>query len=186
MAFEIEIKLRLPDKLGKIRNILRKQGFRIAKRRSLETNVLFDNLKHALGKSGKLIRIRRVVGHGLLTFKGPALKGKHKKREEIELDLADPDRLEVILDQIGFHPVFRYEKYRTEYALPASTGMVMLDETPIGNFLEIEGSASWIDRTSKLLGFKHADYLKASYGSLYRTYCREKGKRPKDMLFRLR
>lgn len=183
MALEIEIKLRLPDKLSKIRRILRERGFRVAKRRSLETNVLFDSVKHSLRKHGKLLRIRRVRGHGLLTFKGPSMRGKHKKREEIELDLADPDRLDVILDQIGLHPVFRYEKYRTEYSIRSSTGKVMLDETPIGNFLEIEGSASWIDRTAKLLGFKHADYLKASYGALYRAYCREKGKRPKDMLF---
>jgi len=184
MALEIEIKLRLPDSLGKIRRILREQGFRIVKRRSLETNVLFDNVKHSLRKHGKLIRIRRVGGHSLLTFKGPSMRSKHKKREEIEIDFPDADRLQEILDQIGFHPVFRYEKYRTEYAAHSATGKVMLDETPIGNFLEIEGSASWIDRTSKLLGFKHADYLKASYGYLYRAYCREHGKRVKDMLFR--
>jgi adenylate cyclase class 2 len=184
MAFEIEIKLRLPERLVKIRRILRGQGFRIVKRRSLETNVLFDNIKHSLGKHGKLIRIRRVGGHSILTFKGPPMRGKHKKREEIEIDFPDPDRLQEILDKIGFHPMFRYEKYRTEYSKRSTAGKIMLDETPIGNFLEIEGSASWIDRTSKLLGFKHSDYLKASYGSLYRAYCREQGKRVKDMLFR--
>jgi adenylate cyclase class 2 len=184
MALEIEIKLRLPGKLGKIRRILRARGFRIVKRRSLETNVLFDTIKRSLGKHGRLIRIRRVGGNSLLTFKGPSMRSKHKKREEIEIEFPDPDRLQDILDKIGFHPVFRYEKYRTEYSAHSNTGKIMLDETPIGNFLEIEGNASWIDRTSTLLGFKHADYLKASYGSLYRTYCREQGKRVKDMLFR--
>jgi len=183
MALEIEIKLRLPDKLAKIRRILREHGFRVMKRRSLETNVLFDNIKHSLRKQGKLIRIRRVRGQGLLTFKGPSMRSKHKKREEIEIDFPDPDRLQEILDKIGFHPVFRYEKYRTEYSARSAAGTIMLDETPIGNFLEIEGSPSWIDRTAKLLGFKHSDYLKASYGSLYRTYCREQGKRVKDMFF---
>src|ERR1700687_5823143 len=114
MAFEIEIKLRLPDGLSKIRRILRERRFRIVKRRSLETNVLFDNVKHSLGKHGKLIRIRRVGGQGLLTYKGPPMRGKHKKREEIEIDLADPDQLQEIIEKIGFHSVFRYEKYRTE------------------------------------------------------------------------
>ena len=103
MALEIEIKLRLPDKLSKIRRILREHGFRVVKRRSLETNVLFDSLKHSLRKHGKLLRIRRVRGHGLLTFKGPSIESKHKKREEIELDLMAPDRLEVILNQISLH-----------------------------------------------------------------------------------
>jgi adenylate cyclase class 2 len=184
MALEIEIKLRLPDGLGKIRRVLREQGFRIAKRRSLETNVLFDSIKYSLRKHGKLIRIRRVGRYSLLTFKGPSMRSKHKKREEIEIEFPEPQRLQEIFDKIGFHPVFRYEKYRTEYSARSSSGKIMLDETPIGNFLEIEGSPSWIDRTSKLLGFKHADYLKASYGSLYRAYCRENGKRIKDMLFR--
>ncbi|HEY6392057.1 MAG TPA: class IV adenylate cyclase [Bryobacteraceae bacterium] len=186
MAFEIEIKLRLPESLAKIRRILREQGFRVVKRRSFETNVLFDNAKHSLRRHGKLIRIRRVGGRGLLTFKGPSLRSRHKKREEIEIeiDFPEPDRLQEIFDKIGFHPVFRYEKYRTEYAARSADGKIMLDETPIGNFLEIEGSASWIDRTSKLLGFKHSDYLKASYGYLYRTYRRGQGKRVKDMLFR--
>jgi adenylate cyclase, class 2 len=184
MALEIEIKLRLPKKLEKIRRILHEHGFRVVKRRALESNVLFDTIKHSLGKHGKLIRIRRVGVNGLLTYKGPSIAGKHKKREEIEMELEDPERLHVILDQIGLHPVFSYQKYRTEYAKRSSPGMVMLDETPIGNFLEIEGTEPWIDRTAELLGFRHADYLTASYGYLYRAYCREKGKRPKDMLFR--
>src|SRR5882762_7714567 len=184
MALEIEIKLRLPDRLGKIRRILREQGFRIVERRSLETNVLFDNIKHPLRKHGKRIRIRRVGRCSLLTFKGPSMRSKHKKREEIEIEFPEPDRLQEIFDKIGFHPVFRYEKYRTEYSARSSAGTIMLDETPIGNFLEIEGSPSWIDRTSKLLGFKHADYIKASYGYLYRAYCREQGKHAKDMRFR--
>src|SRR5882757_2021967 len=101
MAFEIEIKLRLPDNLRKIRKILREQGFRILKRRSLETNVLFDSIKRSLGKLGKLIRIRRVGGNSLLTFKGPSMRSKHKKREEIEIEFPEPDKLQEIFDKIG-------------------------------------------------------------------------------------
>ena len=39
---------------------------------------------------------------------------------------------------------FKYEKYRTEFA-DAAGGTVTFDETPIGNFLELEGSGAWID-----------------------------------------
>src|SRR5258707_13616810 len=109
MALEIEIKLRLPDKLAKVRRTLREHGFRVVQRRSLENNVLFDNIKHSLRKHGKLIRIRRVRGHGLLTFKGPSMRSKHKKREEIEIEFPDPDRLQEIVDKIGLDSVFRYE-----------------------------------------------------------------------------
>ena len=92
--------------------------------------------------------------------------------------------MERIFAHIGYHPVFRYEKFRTEYAKPRTPGKVLLDETPIGNFLEIEGSPRWIDRTARLLGFSHADYINRSYGYLYLAYCRERRIRPGDVLFK--
>jgi adenylate cyclase class 2 len=183
LKFEIEIKLRLPNKLGKIRQALRDLGFRIAKHRALESNVLFDNSKRALRRHGKLIRVRKTGPTTVLTFKGPSQPGKYKKRQEIEIDLPDATGLDEILTHIGYHPVFRYEKFRTEYARPSNSGKVLVDETPIGNFLEIEGSPRWIDQTARLLGFANADYITRSYGYLYLAYCRERRTRPKDMLF---
>jgi adenylate cyclase class 2 len=183
VKFEIEIKLRLPEKLEKIRRTLREQGFRISKSRAHEYNVLFDTPKQLLRSHGKLIRVRRVGAHSLLTYKGPSEMGRYKKRREIETTFPDAYALEQILNEIGYHPIFRYEKYRTEFAKAPGTGKVMLDETPIGNFIEIEGSPRWIDRTAKLLGFFTADYITRSYGYLYLAYCRERRTRPKDMLF---
>jgi adenylate cyclase class 2 len=183
LNFEIEIKLRLPEKLEKIRRTLRERGFRVAKGRILESNVLFDNSKRTLRKHGKLIRLRRAGPHRLLTYKGPAEQSRYKKRLEIEIDFNGGVGLDEILTHLGYRPVFRYEKYRTEYARPRVDGKVLLDETPIGNFLEIEGSPRWIDRTARLLGFSEADYITRSYGYLYLAYCRERRLRPKDMLF---
>jgi adenylate cyclase class 2 len=95
--------------------------------------------------------------------------------------------MEAILTQLGYRPVFRYEKFRTEYTKRAGNGgKVLLDETPIGNFLEIEGSPRWIDRSARLLGFSSDEYITRSYGYLYLAYCREKRIRPKDMLFKTR
>ena len=183
MKFEIEIKLRLPPDVSKIRHTLRRLGFRIAKPRSHETNVLFDNPKDSLGKQGKLIRIRRFGGDTLLTYKGPSAGTRYKKRHELEVHLSDPSVLEEIFKQIGYQPVFRYEKFRTEYVKPLRAGKVLLDETPVGNFLELEGSPRWIDRTARLLGFSSGDYITGSYGYLHLVYCRERGIQPKDMLF---
>jgi len=61
---------------------------------------------------------------------------------------------------------------------------VLLDETPIGNFLELEGSPTWIDRTARKLGFSVKDYISRSYGYLYLAYCRERRIRPKNMVFK--
>src|ERR1700690_657914 len=108
--FEIEIKLRLPPDVSKIRSTLRKQGFRIAKSRSHETNVLFDNPKDSLGKQGKLIRIRRVGKETVLTYKGPSKSSRYKKRHELEVNLSDASIAEDILQRIGYQPLYRYEK----------------------------------------------------------------------------
>jgi adenylate cyclase class 2 len=183
LKLEIEIKLRLAGNVTKIRETLVQLGFRITKRRALESNILFDNTKRSLRKHGKLIRVRLTDGHRKLTFKGPSRPGKYKKRLEIEFDLPDRPFMESIFTHMGYHPVFRYEKYRAEYSKPRGLGKVLLDETPIGNFLELEGPPRWIDQTARLLGYSHKDYITRSYGYLYLAFCRERRIRPKDMLF---
>ena len=184
MKIEIEIKLRLPEDLAEIRGLLRKLGFRVHKRREFESNALFDNIKRTLRKHGKLLRVRKAGAHGLLTFKGPSEPSQYKKRMETETHLRDSEVMEGILVHLGYHPVFRYEKYRTEYAAASGGGMVLLDETPIGNFLELEGSPRWIDKTARALGFSKSDYINRSYGYLYLAHCRERRVRPKNMVFK--
>jgi adenylate cyclase class 2 len=183
VSFEIEIKLRLPPDISKIRRTLRKLGFRVSQPRSHETNVLFDSPNNPLGKQGKLIRIRRVGPHTLLTYKGPSKSVRYKKRQELEVYLSDANVAEEIFEKIGYQQVFRYEKFRTEYVNRDEPGKVLLDETPVGNFLELEGAPRWIGRTARLLGFSLTDYITGSYGYLYAMYCREHGIRPKNMLF---
>jgi adenylate cyclase class 2 len=184
LKVEIEIKLRLRGRFAEVHKDLREAGFHIRKRRVFESNVLFDNIKRTLRKHGKLVRVRRVGARGLLTFKGPSEQGRYKKRLETETPLHDCDAVEAILAHLGYHPVFRYEKFRTEYAARTGNGKVLLDETPIGNFLELEGSPGWIDRTARALGFSPSDYINRSYGYLYLAYCRERRIRPKDMIFK--
>ena len=183
MTFEIEIKLRLPGNLGKIRRALRDHGFRVSRSRLHEYNVLLDTSSRVLRSHGKLIRLRRVGTHTLLTYKGPSEQGRYKKRHEIEVVLPDAFRVEQIFQELGYHPIFRYEKFRTEYAKAPATGKVLVDETPIGNYLEIEGSPRWIDNTARLLGFSAGDYITRSYGYLYLAYCRERRISPDNMLF---
>ena len=61
--------------------------------------------------------------------------------------------------------------------------MATLDETPIGMFMELEGTPTWIDRTARKLGFGQPDYITASYGRLYLDWCREHGVKPGNMVF---
>lgn len=177
---EVEIKLCLGSVAeGRLR--LRKAGFRVARRRVLEQNVVFDTPGQALRRRGVALRLRTSGARSLVTFKGPAERGKHKIRKEIEFELprgGGPGLIQV-LEALGYRPAFRYEKYRTEFVLATGAGRAMLDETPVGIFMELEGSPRWIDRTARCLGFHEADYITASYAELHRSA----GAGPRDMLF---
>ena len=112
---------------------------------------------------------------GILTYKGAPAAGKYKDREELEVGVSDPRKLSDMLTRLDFIPTFRYEKFRTEYHRPGEAGVATLDETPIGVYLELEGTPGWIDRSAKRLGFAASDYSTASYYGLYAHYCRLNG-----------
>jgi adenylate cyclase, class 2 len=180
---EIEIKLRIDSVAATRRLLVRRLGFSIVKPRVFEINTIFDTAAGTLRRGRKLLRLRQAGARHTLAFKAPPNLGRYKSREELECDVSDTVSMWRILERLGYAPVFRYEKYRTEYAEPDAAGTVMLDETPIGAFLELEGSPRWIDRTARALGFSRDGYIKASYGELYLEHCRGKSVKPSDMVF---
>ena len=183
MNLETEIKLSIPNGLPAMRRAMKALNFKLVSGRVFEKNVLFDTLDLQLRGRGEMVRIRRVRRLSILTFKGPSIPGPHKSREELELQIADPDTMELILARLRLFPVFRYEKFREEYMRAGRNGTITLDQTPIGNFLELEGRPRWIDKTARELGFPGSAYITNSYGSLYLAYCRERGLVPSDMTF---
>jgi adenylate cyclase class 2 len=179
---EVEVKIRIRD-VAATRRLLRRNGFLVERRRVFEANEVFDTAESTLRATRRLLRLRRTGSQVLLTFKDKPVIGKHKIREEIELTLSDSTAFAEILHRLGFETAFRYEKFRTEFARPSDSGLVLLDETPIGNFLEIEGPAGWIDRTAAMLGFSEEEYITSSYASLYLSHCAERGIPPLHMVF---
>ena len=83
---------------------------------------------------------------------------------------------------LGFTPNFRYEKYRAEWS--DGRGHVVVDETPIGNFGEIEGPPRWIDRTARQLGIEPAQYLTANYIGLFFEWKRRNRSPAREMTFK--
>lgn len=216
MARETEIKLRVHDAKRLLRK-LKTLGARPANGgtgRVHEWNVIFDTPQGGLAKHGQLLRIRVETPQSgkkkpsksgkriILTFKEPAVRpedaavptgkmapaGRHKVREEIEVEVADAVTLARIFEGLGMRGWFRYEKYRTTFKLPGSAHwakdlLIELDETPIGNFLELEGPPEAIDRAAGLLGHSRHDYILKNYLALYLEECRKRGVPPEDMLF---
>ena len=180
---EIEVKISVIS-VASARKRIRDAGFHVHVPRVFEVNILWDTADLRLRTQGKLVRLRHAGSHSTLTFKGRSADTRHKVREEVETRVENLHALERVFQEIEMKPVFRYEKYRTEFSVDQAPGVVTLDETPIGVFLEIEGPARWIDRTAKQLGFSPDDYITASYGALYLQYCSEHGVQPSDMVFR--
>ena len=178
---EIEIKLAVPS-ASAARRLLRAAGFRISRPRAFESDTILDTPDLRLRKAGCLVRVRDTRNGAVLTFKGPATAVKYKSREELEIAVDNGGLLKTILSRLGFQPVFRYQKCRAEFRRDAG-GLAMLDETPVGVFLELEGTPRWIDRTARELGFSEADYVTASYWQLYVDWCARRRRKPTHMLF---
>jgi adenylate cyclase, class 2 len=179
---ESEIKVPVPD-LAPVRSRLSANGASRVSESHDEMNVLFDDDAGRLAESGCALRVRRVRGRGILTFKGPAaFEGAVKRRDELEVEVGDADAIERILDRLGFRPKFRYAKRREEFRCVGC--LVALDETPIGAFVEIEGDPAAIAVAAAVLGLRHADAERRSYAGLYRRAREKDPSLPPDMLFR--
>lgn len=179
---ETEIKLAVPG-ARTARKLLRAAGFAISRRRVFESNVIFDTPELTLRNARSLLRLRQAGGLTTVTYKGPPAVAKYKSREELELTVTDGPTMDAIFDRLGYRPVFRYEKYRTEYRLSRGAGMATLDETPVGNYLELEGAPAWIDRMARRMGFAETAYITASYARLYLDWCGANGVTPTNMVF---
>jgi adenylate cyclase, class 2 len=181
MPKEIEIKFRITD-LRALRRRLRAAKFRLLTPRTHEMNTLYDLPGQPLRKRGDLLRLRKYGKDWLLTHKAKGTTGRHKTRVETETKVEDGEKMDAILLALRFLPTFRYEKFRAEWS--DGRGQVVVDETPIGNFGEIEGPARWIDHTAKSLGILPENYLTDTYAGLFFAWKRHTHSSATEMTFR--
>lgn len=182
---EVEVKLPVDD-LTMALDRIRAAGYQEIESRSFEANVLYDTEAQELRGKQQALRIREYRGEAILTFKGKPIPGKHKQREELETTVGDAQVMEAVLERLGYRPVFRYEKFRTVFGREEETGVITVDETPLGAYLELEGNAGWIDATAKALGYSPGDYVTASYATIYVEHCRRRGIAPTHFVFESR
>ncbi len=186
---ETEIKLEVPN-LSAMRRKILALGFKRVQARHFERNMLFDFADARLRNARCLLRLRHANGRWVLTFKGaPSESRDYKTRQEIEATIDDGERCRAILEGLGMREAFRYEKYRTVFARKspergARGALLVLDETPVGNYLELEGPETWIDRAAAGLGYRREDYITASYAALYRQHCEARREQPGSMVFK--
>jgi adenylate cyclase class 2 len=190
---EVEIKLRVSGVPGLVRELSRLGT--ASHGRVFERNILYDTPDSDFRRRGCLLRVRTETPapsgairggrrRSVITSKAsaPARPGsRYKQKLERQALVRFPKRWDRILRSIGLRPGFRYEKYRTTFRLPGL--YVDLDETPVGVFLELEGTPKAIDRVARALGFSSRDYIRGTYWDLYAADCRDRGRLLRNMLF---
>jgi len=175
---ETEIKIKVQDLHSVKRKIKQKGG--IYESSFFEDNIVFDDAHGTLFKKRYLLRLRK-SDRVTVTVKTPMEKGRYKVMQEYEIEVSDFDQTLNILNVLGYHKVFRYQKMREIFSFQRTK--VFLDDTPIGNFVEIEGKGKDIEHTAKLLDLDFEKKITKNYIEVYLDYCRESGCEPGDMVF---
>lgn len=187
-AQEVEIKFTVADSEVLTRR-LAASGFRVITERTHEENTLYDLPGSPLRRRGAILRIRKYGDKWTVTYKdkkhkkGPSdsKPSRHKSRREIETQVHDGKVLAKILEAVGLRAVFSYEKYRSEWT--DGSGCVVIDETPLGAFAEIEGQPEWIDKIATLLGIDESRYITASYMEIFMQWKKKTRRKASHMTF---
>jgi adenylate cyclase class 2 len=180
MNLEREVKLRYPS-ADEARAAVRAAGAVPLLGRRLQEDALFDTHDDQLRQRRSALRLRRENGMSRVTFKGPVQAEAMKVREELETLVGDGEVLRRVFVELGLREWFRYEKYREEYS--HQDVIVAIDETPVGVFVEIEGSERGILEMTGLLGRQPEDYIIQSYYSLFQQHREQSGVTERDMVF---
>ncbi|MCU0242154.1 MAG: class IV adenylate cyclase [Vicinamibacteria bacterium] len=162
---ETEIKLRVASQVEARACVARAHAVLVGAR-VFEDNLILDDEQRSLRARGALLRVRRAGQATVVTFKGPRLAQDNiKSREEIEFYADGADAVLLHYRRLGLVPVFRYQKYRETYR--QDDAEIVIDETPIGTFLEIEGSPEAIQALAGKMGFSPRDFIAESYAELF-------------------
>ena len=178
---EIEIKLEVAN-ASQASGRLRALGATLESRRRFEDNFLLDTPDRRLLRRKSLLRVRKRADRAILTYKGKGTVVRGAKvRSEIETEVSDAKALIAILKHLGFTKRFRYQKYRTTFR--HASLLITLDETPIGTYLEIEGSHAPLENFAGRLGYNREQFISKTYHELFMLYRRENHLRARDMVF---
>jgi adenylate cyclase class 2 len=177
---EIEIKLPF-DSPSAASEKLSRLGATERTPRLFEDNIVFDRDDLSLKRADTVLRLRTKGERHVLTLKTP-VEGdyRHRVRNEDETDVTDFGATARLLERLGFAQRWRYQKYRTVYALADLS--ICVDETPLGCFVELEGPPEQIDRAARELGFTPEQYMCESYRELHERDAERRGVSPGDLL----
>ncbi len=112
------------------------------------------------------LRTRKVSDKITLTYKGPKLPGKVKRRTEIIVKING--NIDEVLSRLGFRPVIAVYKKRKYYELNETVVSIDIVKD-LGCFVEIEsesGDEDKVLRTAQLLGLYPSTIIEESYAEM--------------------
>lgn len=174
--FEIKFKIRKPNI---IRKFLKNQGAQFLGK-AFERTTRFDTPNKNLEEKGYFLRIRTGFKN-TITFKRKIKNKKFRKREEIELEISDPQKMEEILKNLGFTKVLIMEKYREKWWL--NNIEIVIDKLPMGIFIEFEGKERAIKEMVEILGLNFEDRIMGTYWDIWREFSEKKGIKDENITF---
>ena len=171
MPIEIEKKYRLtPKQRREIEQRMRDMSL-VSGKLEHEENTIYRG--GSLDQPGRALRLRRVNGRAILTFKQrrPG-QSPIKHQEEHEVSVADADVIDSILNRLNFRPGLIYEKRRRRWNVGKAA--VVIDELPFGLFMEIEAPVREIKRVERMIGAANLPAVMETYPGLTRVLGKEK------------
>lgn len=171
---EIEVKFYISkDDLNCIRSNIKILGG-VYVSNKFETNIIFEDMHNTLVPKNAVLRLRH-GGKNTLTYKEPSGRGKTSQKfkvsREIEVEVNDFDKTMLILNKLGFKKFMKYERIRESFRFGKST--ILIDQTPFGFFLEIEGGKKDILAIVKNLQLDWKKRIKESYIRIFADLIRK-------------
>ncbi|MBN2134101.1 MAG: CYTH domain-containing protein [Acidobacteria bacterium] len=191
---ETEIKLIIRDQqhLSEIKEFCKSSSTAVFR---FEDDKLFDFEDNRLSEKSSIFRLRAAYQFSpdnneidlesvnyRFTWKSPADGDPgFKVMNEIELLVQGKQPVSEFIKSFQLSEIFHYQKFREIYHLEKTE--ILIDRTPMGFIVEIEGEQGEIDKLAEQFGFTRADYINKDYYCLWQDYREELGIQSKDMIF---
>lgn len=143
--YEVEVKVAAD--LDRVRGLLRAIGVEELGT-VVQEDTYYDAPHRSFAATDEALRIRSqddgTQSATRVTYKGPLVDDESKTREEVEVEVMDPKRMDDILRNLGFEPTATVRKERERYAFEGYT--ITLDDVDhVGEFVEVETAVTDTD-----------------------------------------
>ena len=151
--------------------------------RNFENNIRYEDERHTLVRQKSLLRLRQDE-KSTLTFKSSpqSTSTEFKIFNELEVEVSDFKTMSQILQQLGYQPEQKYEKWRETLILDRTS--FFLDTMPYGSFLEIEGPEKDIKYYASRLNLAWHKRILLNYLEIFEIIRKKQNLKFKDLTFK--